>query len=106
MEDFVAKTEKLLGLERKAEVEQCEELISAQIIHDSKRLESKGLCIAKLFVSHQSTGLYGRNIVTFTRENKKNSTKGLPCNRFTAGIIIVRMYGIMCTKFISFCICR
>lgn len=97
MEDFVAKTEKLLGLERKAEVEQCEELISTQqIIHDSKRLESKGLCIAKLSVSHQRTGLYGRNIVTFTRENKKNSTKDLPCNRFTAGIIYI--YINLCTK--------
>ena len=86
MEDFVAKTEKLLSLERKAEVEQCEELLSTQ---DSKRLESKGLCITKLSVSNQRTGLYGRSIITFTRGNKGRVTKDLPCNRFTAGMITI-----------------
>ena len=82
MEDFIGRTEKLLALERQAEVEQCEELLSTQMIHDSKRLESKGLCITKLSISHQRIGLYGRHVITFTRRNTKN----LPCNRFTAGM--------------------
>ena len=86
MEDFIAKTEHLLTLERKAEVEQCEELLSTQIIQDSKGLEAKGLCITKLSVSHQRIGLYGRNIVTFTRGNKKSFTKDLPCSHFTTGM--------------------
>ena len=85
MEDFISKTENLLTLERKAEVEQCEELLSAQIIQDSKRLETKGLCITKLSVSHQRIGLYGRSIVTFTRGNKKSSAKDLPSSHFTTG---------------------
>ena len=82
MEDFVAKTEKLLILERKAEVEQCEGFLSTQ---DSKRLEARGLCITKLSISHQRTGLYGRNIVSFTRRSKK-ITKDLPCSHFTTGM--------------------
>ena len=83
----MAKTEKLLELERTAEVEQCREFLSAQIIQDSKRLESKGLCITKLFVSNQRIGLYGRNIITFTRGNinKRSVAKDLPHNRFTVG---------------------
>ena len=83
MDDFIAKTEHLLILERKAEVEQCEELLSTQ---DPKGLEAKGLCVTKLSVSHQRIGLYGRNVVTFTRG--KSSTKDLPCSRFTTGMII------------------
>ena len=85
MEDFVAKTEKLLELERKAEIEQCEEFLSALIIQDSKRLESKGLCVTKLSVSNQRIGLYGRNIITFTRGSKRSVAKDLPNNRFTVG---------------------
>lgn len=94
MEDFVAKTEKLLDLERKAEVEQCREFLSAQIIQDSKRLESKGLCITKLFVSNHRIGLYGRNIVTFTRGNinKRSVAKDLPHNRFTVGRSMCTLY--------------
>lgn len=88
MEAFVAKTEKLLNLERRAEVEQCEEFLSTQIIQDSKQLESKGLCITKLSVCNQRIGLYGRNIITFTRGNKRSVTKDLPCNRFTAGTCV------------------
>ena len=85
MEDFIAKSERLLDLERKAEVEQCEQFLSTQIMQDSKQLESKGVCVTKLSVSHQRIGLYGRNIVTFTKRNKNNSTKDIPCNRLTVG---------------------
>ena len=86
MEDFIAKTEHLLSLERKVEVEQCEELLSTQ---DPKRLEAKGLCITKLSVSHQRIGLYGRSVVTFTRGNRKGSTKDLPSSHFTTGMVIM-----------------
>lgn len=100
MEDFVAKTEKLLSLERKAEVEQCEELLSTQ---DSRRLESRGLCITKLSVSHQRTGLYGRNIITFTKGNKKRPTYDLPCNRFTAGMAYVMGNCMSCKLYVRMC---
>jgi len=87
MDKFIVKTEGLLRLERTAEVEQYEELLSTEMIYNSKYLESKGLCLINLSISHQRTGLYGRRIVTFNAKNKRSvKDLSLPCNRFTTGL--------------------
>jgi len=87
MDKFIVKTVGLLRLERMAEVEQYKELLSTKMMHNSKYLESKGLCLIKLSISNQRTGLYGRRIVTFKAESKK-SAQDLPYSRFTTGLPI------------------
>ena len=93
MDEFIVRTEGLLGLERKAEVEQYEEVLLTKLLNDSRGLETKGLCLTKLSVCHQHTGLYGRRIVIFKAGDNKRP-KNLPCNRFATGtcVDILRPY--------------
>ncbi|XP_049637146.1 DNA-binding protein SMUBP-2 [Suncus etruscus] len=83
VERFVAKQLELLELERDADVEErrCwQESVS------TKELQRKGVCLLKLQVSGQRTGLYGRLLVTL--EPRRGGVPVLPAHNFTFGDIV------------------
>ncbi|XP_030187170.1 DNA-binding protein SMUBP-2 isoform X2 [Lynx canadensis] len=84
VESFVSKQLDLLELERDAEVE---ERRSWQENISLKELQSRGVCLLKLQVSSQRTGLYGRLLVTF-EPRRCTSATALPSNSFTSGDIV------------------
>ncbi|XP_031509646.1 DNA-binding protein SMUBP-2 isoform X2 [Papio anubis] len=84
VESFVTKQLDLLELERDAEVE---ERRSWQENVSLKELQSRGVCLLKLQVSSQRTGLYGRLLVTF-EPRRCGSVAALPSNSFTSGDIV------------------
>uniref|UniRef100_H0X5A5 DNA-binding protein SMUBP-2 n=1 Tax=Otolemur garnettii TaxID=30611 RepID=H0X5A5_OTOGA len=84
VESFVTKQLDLLELERDAEVE---ERRSWQENISLKELQSRGVCLLKLQVSSQCTGLYGRLLVTF-EPRRCGSEAVLPSNSFTSGDIV------------------
>ncbi|XP_047631009.1 DNA-binding protein SMUBP-2 isoform X2 [Phacochoerus africanus] len=84
VESFVTKQLDLLELERSAEVE---ERRSWQENVSLKELQSRGVCLLKLQVSSQRTGLYGRLLVTF-EPRRCASAAVLPSNSFTSGDIV------------------
>ncbi|XP_003468365.3 DNA-binding protein SMUBP-2 [Cavia porcellus] len=84
VETFVAKHLYLLELERDAEVE---ERRSWQENISLKELQSRGVCLLKLQVSSQRTGLYGRLLVTF-EPRRCGPVAVLPSNSFTSGDIV------------------
>ncbi|XP_058545926.1 DNA-binding protein SMUBP-2 isoform X3 [Neofelis nebulosa] len=84
VESFVSKQLDLLELERDAEVE---ERRSWQENVSLKELQSRGVCLLKLQVSSQRTGLYGRLLVTF-EPRRCASAMALPSNSFTSGDIV------------------
>lgn len=84
VESFVAQQLELLELERDAEVE---ERRSWQEHSSLKELQSRGVCLLKLQVSSQCTGLYGQRLVTF-EPRKFGPVVVLPSNSFTSGDIV------------------
>ncbi|XP_011383089.1 DNA-binding protein SMUBP-2 isoform X3 [Pteropus vampyrus] len=84
VESFVTKQLDLLELERDAEVE---ERRSWQETVSLKELQSRGVCLLKLQVSSQRTGLYGRLLVTF-EPRRCVSAGALPSNSFASGDIV------------------
>ncbi|XP_077718871.1 DNA-binding protein SMUBP-2-like isoform X4 [Canis aureus] len=84
VESFVTKHLDLLELERDAEVE---ERRSWQENISPKELQSRGVCLLKLQVSSQRTGLYGRLLVTL-EPRRCTSAAVLPSNSFTSGDIV------------------
>ncbi|XP_068116839.1 DNA-binding protein SMUBP-2 [Hyperolius riggenbachi] len=84
MEEFIKTQFELLKEEREAEIE---ETRTWQENVSLKELQRKGVCLLKLQVESQKTGLYGRLLVTFTP--KKYSTETvLPTNSFGSGDIV------------------
>ncbi|XP_044125876.1 DNA-binding protein SMUBP-2 [Bufo gargarizans] len=84
MEEFVKTQLELLQEEREAEIEEArawQENVSL------KELQRKGVCLLKLQVANQRTGLYGRLLVTFT-PRKYDTEAVLPTNRFGSGDIV------------------
>lgn len=84
MEEFVSKTLELLQEEREAEIQESrlwQESVSL------KELQSKGVCLLKLQVGSQSTGLYGRTVVLF-EPRKHHGVAVLPSNNFSPGDIV------------------
>ncbi|XP_075693819.1 DNA-binding protein SMUBP-2 [Rhinoderma darwinii] len=84
MEEFVKIQLELLQEEREAEIE---ETRAWQENVSLKELQRKGVCLLKLQVSNQRTGLYGRLLVTFT-PRKYDTEAVLPTNRFGSGDIV------------------
>uniref|UniRef100_A0A8C6FYX5 Immunoglobulin mu DNA binding protein 2 n=1 Tax=Moschus moschiferus TaxID=68415 RepID=A0A8C6FYX5_MOSMO len=84
VESFVTKQLELLELERDAEVA---ERRSWQENVSLKELQSRGVCLLKLQVSSQRTGLYGRLLITF-EPRRCMSAAVLPSNSFTSGDIV------------------
>ncbi|XP_069018253.1 DNA-binding protein SMUBP-2 [Embiotoca jacksoni] len=84
VEKFVFNTLELLQEEREAEIEETriwKENISL------KDLQNKGVCLLKLQIGSQSTGLYGRTVVVF-EPRKHLGFLSLPSNNFGPGDII------------------
>ncbi|XP_070763141.1 DNA-binding protein SMUBP-2 [Enoplosus armatus] len=84
VEQFVSKTLELLQEEREAEIEETriwQENISL------KDLQSKGVCLLKLQIGSQSTGLYGRTVVVL-EPRKHLGFSSLPSNSFGPGDIV------------------
>ncbi|XP_032213741.1 DNA-binding protein SMUBP-2 isoform X3 [Mustela erminea] len=84
VESFVTKHLDLLELERDAEVE---ERRSWQENISLRELQSRGVCLLKLQVSSQRTGLYGRLLVTL-EPRRCVAAAVLPSNSFTSGDIV------------------
>nr|XP_040017952.1 DNA-binding protein SMUBP-2 isoform X4 [Gasterosteus aculeatus aculeatus] len=84
VEKFVSKTLELLQEEREAEIEETriwQENISL------KDLQNKGVCLLKLQVGSQSTGLYGRTVIIL-EPRKHLGFSSLPSNSFGPGDIV------------------
>ncbi|CAJ1056588.1 DNA-binding protein SMUBP-2 [Xyrichtys novacula] len=84
VEQFVSKTLELLQEEREAEIEETriwQENISL------KDLQNKGVCLLKLQIGSQSTGLYGRTVVIL-EPRKHLGFSSLPSNSFGPGDIV------------------
>ncbi|KAF1386782.1 hypothetical protein PFLUV_G00098460 [Perca fluviatilis] len=84
IEQFVSKTLELLQEEREAEIEETriwQENISL------KDLQNKGVCLLKLQIGSQSTGLYGRTVVVL-EPRKYLGFSSLPSNSFGPGDIV------------------
>ncbi|KAM3919181.1 DNA-binding protein SMUBP-2 [Leptodactylus fuscus] len=84
MEEFIKTQLELLQEEREAEIEEArtwQENVSL------KELQRKGVCLLKLQVANQRTGLYGRLLVTFT-PRKYDAEAVLPTNSFGSGDIV------------------
>ncbi|XP_020040567.1 DNA-binding protein SMUBP-2 isoform X1 [Castor canadensis] len=84
VETFVTKQLQLLELERDAEVQ---ERRFWQENSSLKELQSQGVCLLKLQVSSQCTGLCGQLVVTF-EPGRCGSAPVLPSNSFTSGDIV------------------
>ncbi|XP_034443511.1 DNA-binding protein SMUBP-2 [Hippoglossus hippoglossus] len=84
VEEFVSKTLELLEEEREAEIEETrlwQENISL------KDLQNKGVCLLKLQIGSQSTGLYGRTVLIL-EPRKHLGFSSLPSNSFGPGDIV------------------
>uniref|UniRef100_A0A673A3X9 DNA-binding protein SMUBP-2 n=1 Tax=Sphaeramia orbicularis TaxID=375764 RepID=A0A673A3X9_9TELE len=84
VEQFVFKTLELLQEEREAEIAETriwQENISL------KDLQNKGVCLLKLQIGSQSTGLYGRTVVVL-EPRKHLGFSVLPSNNFGPGDIV------------------
>ncbi|XP_059831492.1 DNA-binding protein SMUBP-2 isoform X2 [Hypanus sabinus] len=84
MESFVFKNLELLQEERAAEVEETREWRENVSV---KKLQQRGVCLLKLQVASQRTGLYGRFIVSF-EPRKYEASASLPSNNFGPGDIV------------------
>ncbi|XP_077177380.1 DNA-binding protein SMUBP-2 isoform X2 [Paroedura picta] len=82
---FVSQQLALLQEEREAEVAEArawQESISL------KELQRRGVCLLKLEIASQRTGLYGRLLVTFQPRKYGSELSELPCNSFGPGDIV------------------
>ncbi|XP_061630708.1 DNA-binding protein SMUBP-2 [Phyllopteryx taeniolatus] len=84
VEKFVSTTLELLQEEREAELEETR-VWKENISH--KELQNKGVCLLKLHIGSQSTGLYGRTVVVF-EPRKHLGFSCLPSNSFGPGDIV------------------
>ncbi|KAM9301529.1 DNA-binding protein SMUBP-2 [Gastrophryne carolinensis] len=84
MEEFIETQLELLKEEREAEIE---ETRAWQENASLNELQKKGVCLLKLQVASQKTGLYGRLLVTFTPK-KYSAEAVLPTNSFSSGDIV------------------
>ncbi|XP_048112394.1 DNA-binding protein SMUBP-2 [Alosa alosa] len=84
VEDFVSKTLELLQEEREAEIEETR-LLQENV--SLKHLQHKGVCLLKLQIGSQRTGLYGRLLIIF-EPRKSIGASVLPSNSFGPGDIV------------------
>ncbi|XP_062860705.1 DNA-binding protein SMUBP-2 [Trichomycterus rosablanca] len=84
IETFVSKTLELLKEERGAEIE---ETRAWQKNLSLKNLQQKGVCLLKLQIANQRTGMHGRLLVSF-EPRKSTGPSVLPSNGFGPGDIV------------------
>ncbi|XP_050808766.1 DNA-binding protein SMUBP-2 isoform X2 [Gopherus flavomarginatus] len=84
VQEFVSRQLELLQEEREAEIEETRAWRESIFL---KELQRRGVCLLKLQVASQRTGLYGRLLVTF-QPRKYDPEAELPCNSFGPGDIV------------------
>ncbi|XP_071955518.1 DNA-binding protein SMUBP-2-like [Antedon mediterranea] len=84
LQEFVKKQIGLINLERREEIE---ETRAFQENLPLKELQQKGVCLLKLHITSQFTGLYGRKLVVFEAPQTTNDGC-LPTNSFSPGSIV------------------
>ncbi|KAM7396863.1 hypothetical protein PAMP_019871 [Pampus punctatissimus] len=84
VEQFVSKTLELLQEEREAEIDETR-LWQENV--PLKDLQNKGVCLLKLQIGSQSTGLYGRTVLVL-EPRKHLGFSSLPSNSFGPGDIV------------------
>ncbi|KAF5907620.1 DNA-binding protein SMUBP-2, partial [Clarias magur] len=84
VESFVSRTLELLQEEREAEIE---ETRAWQKNLSLKALQQKGVCLLKIQIGSQRTGMHGRLLVTF-EPRKSTGPSGLPSHSFGPGDIV------------------
>jgi hypothetical protein len=67
LEKFAKLQGELLNLERSCEVERAQELVRAHS-SDARELEKRGLALRRVVVSESRTGLYGRTVISYSKE--------------------------------------
>ncbi|XP_039391587.1 DNA-binding protein SMUBP-2 isoform X2 [Mauremys reevesii] len=82
--EFVSRQLELLQEEREAEIEETRAWRESIFL---KELQRRGVCLLKLQVASQRTGLYGRLLITF-QPRKYDPEAELPCNSFGPGDIV------------------
>ena len=68
LEKFCQLQSELLNLERKCEVERAQDLVRAHS-SDARELEKRGSAIRRVVAAENKTGLFGRTVITYTKEN-------------------------------------
>ncbi|KAM6937427.1 DNA-binding protein SMUBP-2 [Xenentodon cancila] len=99
LERFVSKTLELLQEEREAEIEETRIWQENACLKD---LQNKGVCLVKLQIGSQSTGLYGRTIVVL-EPRKHLGFSSLPSNSFGPGDIVGLYDSAGCTATLQIC---
>ncbi len=74
LNSFVEETLELLNLERQAEINESRAFYENT---DNTTLENKGVCLRKVVIFGQKTGLYGRTLLHLGKA-KGHSSKNLP----------------------------
>ncbi len=69
---FVHDQLKLIQLERSAEIE---EVTTSRKTRNIKELEKQGICLSKLFVASQCTGLFGKHLLTLQQKSHHHQLK-------------------------------
>jgi hypothetical protein len=67
LEKFAKLQGELLNLERTCEVERAQDLVRAHS-SDARELEKRGLALRRVVAAESRTGLYGRTVITYTKE--------------------------------------
>ncbi|XP_030416603.1 DNA-binding protein SMUBP-2 isoform X2 [Gopherus evgoodei] len=84
VQEFMSRQLELLQEEREAEIEETRAWRESIFL---KELQRRGVCLLKLQVASQRTGLYGRLLVMF-QPRKYDPEAELPCNSFGPGDIV------------------
>ena len=81
IEDFVSKQRELLKLEQNEEVAERHRIYENQSV---KELVKRGVCVNRLQLDHQRTGLFGKHVIIFNF-NQNDQTKS---HRLSSGLKI------------------
>lgn len=85
VDHFVSKQRELLKLEQDEEVRERQQMYKNQPIKD---LVKKGVCVNRLQIDHQNTGLYGKHVVVFTLNQIDGGPEHMASHRLTSGDIV------------------
>ena len=96
LNQFVEEMLELVNLERQAEINESKAFYQNS---DNATLENKGVCLRKMVIFGQKTGLYGRTLLTLSKANVEHSAKNLP---LPAHCITVGMAFLYRTVFFGF----
>ena len=81
IERFIKKQRELLKLEQDEEVEERHQIYESKSV---KELVERGICVNRLQLDHQRTGLFGKNVVVFNF----NSNENISSHQLSSGMYI------------------